>query len=56
MRIQEDVADYKKRKRQQPERAAEREEQRMEARLYPRVNKPCLWGMLKKELGSEGIS
>ena len=54
MRIQEDVADYKKRRRQQPEKAAEREEQRMEARLldlekaYPRINKPCLWGMLKR--------
>ena len=53
LRIQEDVADYKKR-RQQPERAMEREEQWMEARLldlgkaYPRVNKPCLWGMLKR--------
>ena len=48
MRIQEDVADYKKRRRQKPEIAAEREEQRMEARLldlekaYPRENKPCL--------------
>ena len=54
MRIQEDVADYKKRRRQQPEKAAEREEQRMEARLldlekaYPRINKPCLWGHVEK--------
>ena len=54
MRIQEDVADYKKRRRQQPEREAEREKQQMEARLldlekaYPRLYKPCQWGMLKR--------
>ena len=61
MRILEDVADYKTRRRQQPERATDREEERMKARLldlekaYPRVNKPCLWGMLKRA-GIGGIS
>ena len=53
------MSDYKKRREQQRERAEEREEMIMDARLldlekaYPRVNKPCLWGMLKR-CGLEG--
>ena len=53
-RIQEDVADYKKRRQQQPQRAMTEEEIRVQARLldlekaYPRVNRPCLWGLLRR--------
>ena len=48
VRVQEDMADYQKRRTQQPEKAEERPNKVMEARLldlekaYPRVNKPCL--------------
>ena len=57
VRIQEDKTDYRKRRSQVPERVR-RNEKVVEARLlelekaYPRVNKPCLWGILKRaELG-----
>ena len=54
VRIQEDITDYKKRREQQQDKAEEREEIRVEARLldlqkaYPRVNRPCLWGILER--------
>ena len=50
MRIQEDVADYKKMRMLQPQRAMTEEEVKVQARLlylekaYPRVNRPCLCG------------
>ena len=53
-RIQEDVADYRKRRELQPQRAMAEEEIRVQARLldlekaYPRVNRPCLWGLLRR--------
>ena len=54
MRIQEDVADYKKRRMLQPQRAMTEEEVKVQARLldlekaYPRVNRPCLWGLFRR--------
>ena len=53
------MSDYRKRRKQQRERAEEREEMIVEARLlnleiaHSRVNKPCLWEMLMR-CGLEG--
>ena len=58
-RIQEDLADYKRRRQIQSERATTEEEIKVQARLldlekaYPRVNRPSLWGLLRR-YGLEG--